>query len=1009
MSASIRVRVALAISLILATLASFALPPTAVTALGTPQISSVRPGSGAPVGTTVCIRATISWDNTFRSMRIRFGNSGWNESSETNFERCFSTQGYAPGSYTIRVEAARLGDNNWSSPTVAEQSYYLSPAVNPAPTSTPTALPRTSLNSSPGSVQAGQNVNVSWANLQATGNDWISMHPVNTPDSSYLSWQYARGSSGSLTFSSPRTNGSYEFRLFRNGQKVATSNAFRVGTVSPYPGPNASPTPVPQRTYQPQARVASIQRVGDCQWNVTVEVTGLRPGSRLTGTNYYDYTDCQGNRRSGSYGPYDLGVADDSGRNVSVHPQYDFGSYSKTITDSDGHQLSVQYSYDRNYPSRATPQPQPSGSHRSTIIASYQAAFGRDPSGDELQYWLGATGPDVTVDSLVGWHMGWLRGAYDERVAMVGRAFRAAFGRSPSSEEVDRWQAIIQNEGLPYRSLVPRVASDVPSDVIPSGNLVHCGPNAGNTISGCSANGEYGDGGDDASWRAADWDLNTQWSSRERLNSWWQASFSTQVRVSQVAIWGRGGGDNISGRLEFSDGSSVGFGSLNPDGCRRAQSFSSRVTTFIRFRVTGMGNRDTTGFRELEAYANPRYPDGDDCGGSTLPPSPPPGGTQTGGPQTGQIFGLNKGTQIRTGPGFQYPSTIPAQWGSAVPEDNWMVFITEGPICSDGWNWWNIDRRAAGDPNGGTGWAAISQGCSSPAQPPPVINTASGVQLCQHINYRGLCETFSGDDPDLRDNNIGNDSASSLRVPSGQIVALYGDVNYTGRCQGFNSDTPSLLGSYIGNDSASSIRIGAGCTVGPPSPPPSGSAWAQRLDNIRQAYRDILGREADDAGLNNYAYSGLSISQVRDDLLMSNECRQGLGGRCAELYRQPPQPPQAQQLGRGCSESADSTVTCTAVGVVAGPEGDPYIGVFELPRDGASDRILQVRFRARAFFDLYGTGHCGSLPEFDDVRGNHYRPNPGFEFVQGCVRGIERVPDWTGKGDPTLWELTYRK
>lgn len=106
----------------------------------------------------------------------------------------------------------------------------------------------------------------------------------------------------------------------------------------------------------PTGKISEIQRVGDCRWNVIVEVTDLRPGTRLMATNYYDWTDCQGNHRSGSYGPYYLGVADNSGRNVSVHPQSDFGSYSKIITDSDGHQLSIQYSYDRNYTSK-TPLP----------------------------------------------------------------------------------------------------------------------------------------------------------------------------------------------------------------------------------------------------------------------------------------------------------------------------------------------------------------------------------------------------------------------------------------------------------------------------------------------------------------------------------------------------------------------------------------------------------------------------------------------------------------------------
>ncbi len=115
----------------------------------------------------------------------------------------------------------------------------------------------------------------------------------------------------------------------------------------------------------PTGKISEIQRVGDCRWDITVEVTGLRPGANLKATNYYDFSDCQGNHRSGSYGPYNLGVADNSGRNITVHPQSDFGSYIKIITDSEGNQLNITYSYGPNYTSQTpvsytTTQTQPS-------------------------------------------------------------------------------------------------------------------------------------------------------------------------------------------------------------------------------------------------------------------------------------------------------------------------------------------------------------------------------------------------------------------------------------------------------------------------------------------------------------------------------------------------------------------------------------------------------------------------------------------------------------------------
>jgi hypothetical protein len=108
-------------------------------------------------------------------------------------------------------------------------------------------------------------------------------------------------------------------------------------------------------------------------------------------------------------------------------------------------------------------------------------------------------------------------------------------------------------------------------------------------------------------------------------------------------------------------------------------------------------------------------------------PNPPPSTTGSGStiltnaPQKGQVYPLAKGIQIRTGAGFGFPSTIPAVWGAAVPEDKWLVLILndpESPQCVDGWEWWNVDRGAV-DHFGGTGWAAIRQlQCSQGSQPP---------------------------------------------------------------------------------------------------------------------------------------------------------------------------------------------------------------------------------------------------------------------------------------------------
>jgi len=79
----------------------------------------------------------------------------------------------------------------------------------------------------------------------------------------------------------------------------------------------------------------------------------------------------------------------------------------------------------------------------------------------------------------------------------------------------------------------------------------------------------------------------------------------------------------------------------------------------------------------------------------------------------GNIIGLNCGTKIREGPGDAYPDH------TTVPEDHWAVKIKGGPRYADGQTWWDVDRAAAGDPSGGTGWVSQqqSEGATCPGDP----------------------------------------------------------------------------------------------------------------------------------------------------------------------------------------------------------------------------------------------------------------------------------------------------
>ena len=87
-------------------------------------------------------------------------------------------------------------------------------------------------------------------------------------------------------------------------------------------------------------------------------------------------------------------------------------------------------------------------------------------------------------------------------------------------------------------------------------------------------------------------------------------------------------------------------------------------------------------------------------------------------------------------------------------------------------------------------------------------------RMYSNVSYAGICEGLTEDDPDLRDNPIGNDRVSSVRV-GGQRVALYADINYEGACLVLTADTRELDDLAVGNDAASSVRIGEDAVCAP--------------------------------------------------------------------------------------------------------------------------------------------------------------------------------------------------
>jgi hypothetical protein len=125
-----------------------------------------------------------------------------------------------PGTYT-----ARLLVNGWT--TLATSS----PVTVQMPTLTG------SITATPMTVSAGTPITVT-ANGPGGVNDWVGLVEANSPDSSYIAWQYLNGStslpatgltSATLQFVAPMTPGTYTARLFTNGwTELATSDPVTV-------------------------------------------------------------------------------------------------------------------------------------------------------------------------------------------------------------------------------------------------------------------------------------------------------------------------------------------------------------------------------------------------------------------------------------------------------------------------------------------------------------------------------------------------------------------------------------------------------------------------------------------------------------------------------------------------------------------------------------------------------------------------------------------------------------
>ncbi len=85
-----------------------------------------------------------------------------------------------------------------------------------------------------------------------------------------------------------------------------------------------------------------------------------------------------------------------------------------------------------------------------------------------------------------------------------------------------------------------------------------------------------------------------------------------------------------------------------------------------------------------------------------------------------------------------------------------------------------------------------------------------GVTLYRGRQFRGFRETFSADDPNLKDNPIGNDQVSSIEVDPGCRATLFEHADFQGRMTVLTGDAEVLRGTEVGNDNVSSLAVFCG-------------------------------------------------------------------------------------------------------------------------------------------------------------------------------------------------------
>ena len=99
------------------------------------------------------------------------------------------------------------------------------------------ALNLTNITPSPLRVAPGGEISVDYSGAPGFETDWIAIYKVDAANEEYGQWHYLRGEkNGTLAFTAPEEEGSYEFRMFENWaggggfSEIARSNMVQVAT-----------------------------------------------------------------------------------------------------------------------------------------------------------------------------------------------------------------------------------------------------------------------------------------------------------------------------------------------------------------------------------------------------------------------------------------------------------------------------------------------------------------------------------------------------------------------------------------------------------------------------------------------------------------------------------------------------------------------------------------------------------------------------------------------------------